>query len=435
MKGAIIASLSSGSGKTSVTAALLGLCKRQNINILAAKSGPDFIDPHFLSAASDGPCLNLDAYAMSPQQIKTMLLDQQASHILIEGAMGLFDGTDGGKGSCQYLAQILNLPIILVINVKAQAQMGVIMARAMIDYMDKYHPATPISGVIFNEIASPRHQELIYEASKYHKIPLLGFIGQMQQRLNSRHLGLIQALEMEEEKRLSPFVDEAINKAEQGIDFDRFINLFCKISFSDNDYKHGLFQPLGQKISIAYDKAFAFHYHHLWQNWRDMGAELSFFSPLNDDAPAKDSDAIFLAGGYPELYAETLSNNDNFKRAMRHHAHQTHIIYGECGGYMCLGQTLFDQKGVGHEMLGLLPHDTSFVGAKRRLAYHHIKGLPGTYFAGQNYTAHEFHYSQSDNEHGPALFKSDDGSEMGLCHGSVFGSYAHIISCREQVPC
>jgi cobyrinic acid a,c-diamide synthase len=189
--------------------------------------------------------------------------------------------------------------------------------------------------------------------------------------------------------------------------------------------------PLGQKIAIAKDQAFAFIYPHILSDWRQQGAELSFFSPLNDEAPQADADAIFLPGGYPELHADKLANAVNFHDGMHKAARSGAMIYGECGGYMVLGQSLTDKDGATHKMLGLLPHSSSIDRPRRQLGYRclsHQSPLPWP----KSLLGHEFHYSTQSGEVANPLFAATDAQgnaqpAMGCLLGNVMGSYAHVI--------
>ncbi|MEO9526097.1 MAG: cobyrinic acid a,c-diamide synthase, partial [Roseibium sp.] len=181
------------------------------------------------------------------------------------------------------------------------------------------------------------------------------------------------------------------------------------------------------------DVAFAFAYPHLLDFWRSEGVDLSFFSPLADEAPDRHADAIYLPGGYPELHAGKLARADTFRTAMTRAAGAGKLIYGECGGYMCLGAGMVDASGERHGMLGLLPLETSFENRRRHLGYRMLRPLGGLPWQGQ-LAAHEFHYASIVSE-GPAewLFAAEDAEgtaldQMGLRAGSVMGSFAHVIS-------
>jgi cobyrinic acid a,c-diamide synthase len=190
--------------------------------------------------------------------------------------------------------------------------------------------------------------------------------------------------------------------------------------------------PLGQRIALAEDRAFAFAYPHLLQDWRAAGAEITFFSPLADEAPSAEADAVFLPGGYPELHAARIAAAGRFRAGMAAAADGGALVYGECGGYMALGETLVDAEGREHRMLGQLPLATSFARPKLHLGYRLLTSLAGTPWKGA-LAAHEFHYAAILAEgDGERLFSAvrPDGErigDIGLRRGNVMGSFAHVI--------
>jgi len=203
---------------------------------------------------------------------------------------------------------------------------------------------------------------------------------------------------------------------------------YSRLQQAENEHR---LPPLGQRIAIARDEAFAFLYRHWLNDWRAAGAEISFFSPLADEAPAPDADAVFLPGGYPELHGARLAMAANFKAGLAAAAARGALVYGECGGFMVLGRTLTDRDGMRHAMAGLLPVDTSIGNPKRVLGYRrlgHASPLPWP----AHLTGHEFHYSSGKADGAPALFAAADAlgrvlPPMGAQIGKVMGSYAHVI--------
>jgi cobyrinic acid a,c-diamide synthase len=192
--------------------------------------------------------------------------------------------------------------------------------------------------------------------------------------------------------------------------------------------------PLGQRIAVACDVAFAFAYPHLLADWREQGAEISFFSPLTDEEPAVDADAVYLPGGYPELYAGRIASAEKFRAAMQSAKDRGALIYGECGGYMVLGDSLIDAEGAAHRMLGLLLVTTSFQKRKLHLGYRRLQPLGDMPWQG-TLSAHEFHFASILSEgDGDRLFEAEDAAgarlgPIGLRYGRVMGSFAHVIDC------
>ncbi len=407
----IISAPASGSGKTTITLGLLRALSRTT-PIRGAKSGPDYIDPRFHEVACKQPCLNLDAWAMTPARIKALAAGQMP--LIIEGAMGLFDGAPpDGKGATAELARILNLPVVLVIDAARMAGSVAALANGFINH----DPTVQIAGVILNNVGSPRHENMLRHALG--DIPVIGAIARTPElQQPSRHLGLVQA---QERPNLDTFLDLAADLTEKSLDLDALPPLH-----SLKAANHVRSKPPAQRIAIAQDAAFTFAYPHLLDDWLNGGADISVFSPLNND-PAPEADLIYLPGGYPELYAGQLAANRIFMDSLHNNTAQ---IYGECGGYMTLGETLTDADGQTHQMAGLLGLETSFAQRKLHLGYRYLQAENGPMKG--RWTGHEFHYATTIKAEGKALFKAQDATDtalpaMGLIKGNVSGSFAHII--------
>jgi len=429
--GFIIAAPSSGSGKTVVTLSLLAALRQSGIKVASAKVGPDYIDPCFHSESSGRPCLNLDQWAMRPQTIAQNLaiLANNSDMVVIEGVMGLFDGPELGKGSTADLAAALNLPVILVVNCSHQAQ----SIAALVKGFAELRQDIELAGVILNWVSSERHTRLLKGAVESIGIKVIGAVPRVSDlQLPSRHLGLVQAHEHPE---IQQFIARAGEIGAENIDLKALANIArplpkpLPINAINPIQATPALPPLGQRIAIARDEAFGFFYPHFQENWRAAGAEIRPFSPLADEAPSSDADAIFLPGGYPELHGGKLASNQTFLAGLKN---SKALIYGECGGYMVLGQGIIDKNGNHHAMAGLLPVTTSFATRKLTLGYRtlsHNSALPWP----TDLKAHEFHFSTIENQQkADPLFKAADTTgktigPMGLKSGNVMGSYAHII--------
>lgn len=431
--GVVIAAPASGSGKTTVTLALLRLLTREGRLVAPFKTGPDYIDGAFHRAAGAGrACYNLDTFAMRSETIAAALHAgaQDVDLALIEGVMGLFDGAANGEGSTADLAAMLNLPVILVIDAARQSQSVAAVAHGFRSLRQDVH----VAGVILNRVASLRHEALLRAALQRIDMPVLAALpAQEDLALPSRHLGLMQAGEHTD---LDFFLDTAADWLHRHLDRMMLEHVLRPLTLQADATLRPL-PPLGQHIAVAQDDAFAFSYPHLLQGWREQGASLSFFSPLQDEAPAQDCDAVFLPGGYPELQAGRLAGNTAMLQGLRAAATRQTAIYGECGGYMLLGRGLVDAEGHEHAMAGLLPVTTSFAQRKRQLGYRRITALSDSPLGakGSRFRGHEFHYSMQIEGAGGniiPLFSADDatGTALGTtgCRaGSVFGSYLHLI--------
>lgn len=427
----VIAAPTSGSGKTTLTLALLRAFRDQGLAITSAKSGPDYIDPGFHAAASLSPCLNLDAWAMCTDQLRDLASRHMAGQdvLVIEGAMGLFDGSAAGGGSVADLSANLGAPVVLVVDCARQAQ----SVAALVHGFRSFRNDVEVAGVILNRVASERHEKMLRQALNEIDCPVLGAMPKSGALvLPERHLGLVQASEHQE---LESFISKAAQLLKDHVDLEALIQIARPITQSALKAKPetpGILAPLGQRIAIASDVAFSFRYHHLLEHWQAAGAELSFCSPLANEAPDEKADAIYLPGGYPELHAATLAAASTFKSAMGAAASKGVLIYGECGGYMTLGRAVIDANSVSHPMLDLLPLVTSFASRKRHLGYRLLTPRGSSPWAGK-LAAHEFHYA-SIVEEGQAerLFAASDATgaelpDMGLKIGNVMGSFAHVL--------
>ena len=426
---AIVAAPGSGAGKTTVTLGLLRAMRRCGVPVRSAKIGPDYIDPRFHEAATGRPCPNLDPWAMPLNRLESLMAGD--GPLLIEAAMGLFDGAGLSRnGSAEHLARSFDIPIILVVDC---ARAGASVA-AQVFGMVAYNPDLRFAGLILNRVGSDRHEAILRRALSLpapggRLPPMIGVLRRDAALTQpSRHLGLVQA---EERDDLETWLDTVADRVEAGCNPDA---VFPPANWTPRNLSVPGIAPLGQRIAVARDRAFAFQYPHLLDDWRRMGAEIVPFSPLADDAVPQ-ADAVFLPGGYPELHAGRIAANLRFMNSLRNAA-QTAVIYGECGGYMVLGDGLTDAEGVRHEMAGLLRLETSFATRKLHLGYRVLRAEGGP-FTG-HYTAHEFHYSTELRAEGTPLFHATDSDwteigAMGLQSGRVCGSYAHLIDRADHV--
>jgi cobyrinic acid a,c-diamide synthase len=415
--GLILAAPASGSGKTTLTLGLLRALARRGITVRGAKSGPDYIDPRFHAAACGRDCVNLDAWAMSAERIRALAAGE--GQLLIEGAMGLFDGAPpAGKGATADLARILGLPVVLILDTARTSQSIAPLAAGFAGH----DPSVRVAGLILNNVGSPRHEAMLGAALAPLGMPVLGAVyRQKGMEHPSRHLGLVQAGERPD---LEAWLGHVADVVEAAVDLDALISLARPLPAAQPVPR---LRPPGQRIAVAQDRAFAFAYPHILEDWRAEGAEILPFSPIEDEAPSGRADFLFLPGGYPELHAGRLAAAKRFRAGV---LAATCPVYGECGGYMVLGEGLVDAGGTRHEMLGLLGLETSFAQRKLHLGYRMLNAAAGP-FPGQ-WMAHEFHYATTLRAKGPALFSAADAEgnalpAMGLRRGMVAGSFAHLI--------
>ncbi len=428
----VIAAPSSGSGKTVVALALLRALRRAGVGVASAKIGPDYIDPAFHALASGQPCFNIDPWAMDETEQDAMLQRAAgaADLVVVEGVMGLFDGAAGGGGSTADFAARRDLPVVLVADA---ARQGASIA-ALIKGFATYRPDLNLAGVIVNNVASSRHRAVLEPALKLLGVPVFGFLPRDQRfRLPERHLGLVQAGEI---AGIDSFMEEAAALLARHLDLAALTDLARP--FTAGAAESGITPP-GQRIAVARDEAFTFLYPHLLNGWREAGAEIGFFSPLQDEAPPDEAEMIFLPGGYPELHAGRIAAATRFLEGLRRQAARGIPIHGECGGYMVLGRGLVDGGGTRHVMAGLLDLETGFAIRRLHLGYRRAVALVDSPFAsrGTVLRGHEFHYATILHEAGEPLFTLEDATgaslgRAGLCAGVVSGSFLHAITVERS---
>ena len=427
--GFILAAPASGSGKTVLCAGLLALYRRKGRAVRAFKAGPDYIDPGYHRLASGHDCVNLDPWGMRPETLarRAAALCAGADLVVGEGAMGLFDGARDGTGSSADLAARLGFPVVLVVDTRGQGASVAALAEGFVNH----RPEVAVAGVILNRVAGATHERLLRNALDARAIAVLGAVPRSDAlSLPSRHLGLVQACEGG-----MPWLEGAADLVARSVDGDALAALARPLQVAPDAVSGVAIPPLGQRIAVARDEAFGFCYDALIEDWRAAGAAVLPFSPLGDEAPAQDADAVYLPGGYPELHAGRIAAAARFLGGLRDAAGRGVAVFGECGGYMVLGRGLIDADGRRHAMAGLLPLETSFCERRLSLGYRRARlaadGPLGK--AGAAYRGHEFHYCRVVAEEADRpLFAIDDAAgaplgNAGMSAGLVGGSFIHLI--------
>lgn len=422
----------SGSGKTTVTLALIAALRRRGLAVRAAKSGPDYIDPAFHAVASGAPVLNLDSWAMPPPLLDRLANEAaaDASVLIVESAMGLFDGVagpPGRTGAAADLAARLRLPVLLVLDVSGQSQTAAAVARGFA----VHDPAVAVCGVVLNRVGSERHRLGAANAIEAMGLPVLGALPRdASLSLPERHLGLVQAAEHPD---LPDLLHRLADRAERHMDLDAILRHAAPVTVAT--VPSVALPPPGQCVALAADAAFSFVYAHLIQGWLRAGAEIVRFSPWADEPPPDRCDVCWLPGGYPELHAGRLASAGRFMAGLARFA-QTRPVHGECGGHMVLGQGIEDASGTRHAMAGLLGHETSFARRKMHLGYREATLLTDSPVgaAASVIRGHEFHYASTvDPGDDAPLAELRDAAGTSLGHaggrrGHVTGSFFHVIA-------
>lgn len=430
MDGLILAATASGSGKTIIGLGVLAALKQQGVSVAAAKIGPDYIDPGFHSMAlgDQQACVNLDAFAMGTGLLRRLATDGAADIRIIEGVMGVMDG---GVASTAQVATRLSLPVVLILDVTGQGETAAVLAVGIKQALSQQ--GVDLAGVIVNRCRSQRHKDIVAAALAAAGIAMLGCLPDSPNLvIPARHLGLQQAQELQATGALAELVAAARDLVSQHIDLAGLLAVARPLSPAVKTKQPPAVPPLGSRIAIAHDAAFGFAYAHVLADWRRGGVAILPFSPLADEAPDKQADAVYLPGGYPELHLPHLAQQQRFMAGLRHAAKGGAWVYGECGGYMALGQAIIDKAGKQHSMAGLLDCVTDFSQPKLHLGYRRLKRLAAVPLP-KLARGHEFHYTSTRHAVGDALFQAADKNgeslgAIGLCQGKVFGSYAHIIA-------
>jgi cobyrinic acid a,c-diamide synthase len=438
MKRLIIAAPHSGSGKTTVCAGLIAALRRRGLKITPFKAGPDYIDPTYHALAAGEPCHNLDSWMLTAEQVQSSFArrSRHSDIALIEGVMGLFDGHSGhdDTGSAAHLARLLGAPVLLVLDVKAMAR----SAAAIVKGFAEFDPHIKIAGVLLNRVGSPTHARMVQEAIECETgVPVVGHLFHEEAfMLPERHLGLIPTAEP---GRWQQWVDLVGNAIEQNVDLDQLLDLaeappLPRLPDRDDPFVAVTDAPHAV-IAVAYDAAFTFHYADNLDLLRAAGAELALFSPLHDRELPRGTQAIYLCGGFPEMYAAELAANGTIREQLRQ-AHKAGLpIYGECGGLMYLTEAITDIHGQSHAMVGLLPGRTRME-QRVTLGYRLLQAQHDTWLwrKGEPMRGHEFHYSSWEErpttfpylyEFQPDTYRLT-GQLEGVWQGNLLASYTHL---------
>jgi cobyrinic acid a,c-diamide synthase len=448
----VIAAPQGRSGKTTLSLGLAAAFAGRGLVVQPFKKGPDYIDSSWLSAAAGRPCRTLDPFFMPGSASLHQAFWQGARGVdlaLIEANHGLYDSSTGspdepdvGQGSSAALARLLQTPILLVVNA---ARMGRSVA-AMVHGYQTFEPGTPIAGVVLNNVAQGRHQARLRAAiEQYCGLPVLGDFPRLSEmEIPDRHLGLVP---QGEDSRLHPALEACRHAAETYLDLEKILSIASAAPAFEFD---SLTQPEtllaaadasarnAPRIAVARDRAFSFYYPENLEALQQAGASLVFFSPLDDPA-LPDADAVYIGGGFPEMFLDELQANRGMRTAMHQAAKMGMPIYAECGGLMYLSRRI-DWDGRSAEMAGVLPCAVELCARPQGHGYVQAEvRLPNPFFpVGSRLRGHEFHHSRLiELPEIPCAYRLERGSGLhgmtpgrprldGLVWGSVLASYTHL---------
>lgn len=389
----LLAAPRSGSGKTTMTCALLMALKRRGCAPCAFKSGPDYIDPMFHRAVLGVESRNLDLFFSAPETVRTLYARGAAGHgaAVCEGAMGFYDGLGGvsDRASAWHLADTLGLPVLLVVEPKGQS----LTLAAELKGLNSFRTPSHIAGILLNNCTARMHALLAPMLEKETGLPVLGFLPKLPEAvIGSRHLGLYTAAEVENLQQKLALLADAVK---EHIDWPRLLAL-CEKEPPALPVQPET-PPARVRIAVAQDEAFCFTYAETLEAFRDAGAEVVFFSPLRDTALPENIGGLYLPGGYPELHARELSENTSLLREIKRKIEFGLPTVAECGGFLYLGQSLTDAEGQSWPMAGVLPGEAKDAGRLVRFGYAALSAESDSmlFRAGESFPIHEFHHWDS----------------------------------------
>ena len=431
----LLAAPRSGSGKTTMTCALLMALKRRGCAPCAFKSGPDYIDPMFHRAVLGVESRNLDLFFSAPETVRTLYAKGAAGHgaAVCEGAMGFYDGLGGvsDRASAWHLADTLDLPVLLVVEPKGQSLTLAAELNGLVNFRTPSH----IAGILLNNCTARMHALLAPMLEKETGLPVLGFLPKLPEAvIGSRHLGLYTAAEVENlQQKLALLADAA----EEHIDWPRLLAL-CEKEPPALPVQPET-PPARVRIAVAQDEAFCFTYAETLEAFRDAGAEVVFFSPLRDTALPENIGGLYLPGGYPELHARELSENTSLLREIKRKIESGLPTAAECGGFLYLGQSLTDAEGQSWPMAGVLPGEAKDAGRLVRFGYAALSADSDSmlFRAGESFPIHEFHHWDSTANGVALAAKKPVGSAEWRC-GSVnehfYAGFPHLYWAGTPLP-
>ena len=431
----LLAAPRSGSGKTTMTCALLMALKRRGCAPCAFKSGPDYIDPMFHRAVLGVESRNLDLFFSAPETVRTLYARGAAGHgaAVCEGAMGFYDGLGGvsDRASAWHLADTLGLPVLLVVEPKGQS----LTLAAELKGLNSFRTPSHIAGILLNNCTARMHALLAPMLEKETGLPVLGFLPKLPEAvIGSRHLGLYTAAEVENlQQKLALLADAA----EEHIDWPRLLAL-CEKEPPALPVEPET-PPARVRIAVAQDEAFCFTYAETLEAFRDAGAEVVFFSPLRDTALPGNIGGLYLPGGYPELHARELSGNTSLLREIKRKIESGLPTAAECGGFLYLGQSLTDAEGQSWPMAGVLPGEAKDAGRLVRFGYAALSADSDSmlFRAGESFPIHEFHHWDSTANGAALAAKKPVGGaawRCGFVNEHFYAGFPHLYWAGTPLP-
>ncbi len=444
-----LAGVSSGVGKTTITLGFIAALARRGLQIQPFKAGPDYIDPTYHSLAAGRPCRNIDTWMVPSERALALyhLAMQEADLALIEGVMGVFDGFSYTEesGSTAEIAKLLGAPVLLVLDVGKMARSAGALALGYV----QFDPTLNIIGFLLNRCGSEKHYQGVKTAVEDATgKPVLGWLPKdADLHIPERHLGLVPT---NERGQLDAFVNHVADLIERYIDLEQVLRIIEQNEFREENSPPGPPQggehpdfPLWgvrrasskPRLAVARDAAFSFYYEDNLDLLRQAGAEIVFFSPLQDETLPPHTKGIYLGGGFPEVYAAQLTQNQAIHRAFWRAYAEGWPVYAECGGFMYLTEAIIDLEGERHEMVGMIPGVMHMQPHLISLGYRVVEAEAGNFLwpPGVSVRGHEFHWSlwQPDEPISPAWHirprrETEATKPEGYATENIIASYVHL---------
>ena len=426
MKGFVISGTGSGVGKTSITTGIMSLLSKR-YNVQGFKIGPDFIDPMYHTMATGNQCRNLDSFLMDDDTIRNVMgyASKDSDLCIVEGVRGLYEGFSGDSdlGSTAYIAKLLDLPVVLVIDSRSLTR----STAAIINGFKDFDKDVKIKGVILNKVSGGQHSnKLDVVMSTYcSDVQVLGKIRKDDENsLKQRHLGLNTVMK-EDRSGL-----EALERLVDPVDLDSLMGIAeCTDSHLKEDSPY-VERDVSASIAVPYDDAYCFYYRENLECLEHSGFKVKRFSPIAGDH-LPDADAVYLGGGYPELHADAISENKDFLEGVRSMSLEGKPVYGECGGLMSMCSGMVDPNGKRHEMIGVFDCDSVFVNKRHGPTYVMADPTKDNPLFKEPVRAHEYHYSEvtakEDSTFGFDIRRGTGitGTKDGLVFKNSMGTYMH----------
>ena len=436
MKGVVLAGTGSGVGKTSITTGLLSRLSKE-MKVQAFKAGPDFIDPMYHTAATGRPSRNLDSFMMDDDVIRNLVgyASKDADICVIEGVRGLFEGFrgDDDTGSTAHLAKLLGFPVILVVNAASLTR----SAAAIINGFRDFDPEVNVAGVILNNVSGDQHAGKLELAMKTYcpGVELVGMVRKNRDKvLEQRYLGL---------KTIKSYADKNIKPLQEltgTVDLDRFLDVAesCPVDLPETSpYTE---RNTGIRVGVPMDDAYCFYYRENLECMKASGMRIQKFSPTDGD-PLPDADMYYLGGGYPEQFADRISENRDFLEGLKTASDDGKVVIGEDGGLLTMCRNMVDKEGVEHQMSGIFDAGSKMTGVRHGPTYVIADAAEANPAFSGSVRAHEYHYTDVypgassvygfDVKRGLGIVEKRDGLVRNNCIGTFM--HQHALSTKDWI--